>query len=195
MQKRRVEVSADSEHEVLPRGMTSVSWQIQAKIAQLGASLGFNNWIPRTDRSRVLRRLPVAYHPSIVTPLPVRYDAGVQTTIENIDVIWLQGRAIARAFEVEHRTSIYSGLLRMADLLAMQPGTNIPLHIVAPKERRDQVRREITRPALSMLEGGTMVGRCSFLSYEAVDEMIAQKNLAHMKETILEEYEEYFAAI
>jgi hypothetical protein len=36
---------------------------------------------------------------------------------EQIEVLWLKGRAIQRAFEVEHTTSIYSGILRMADLL------------------------------------------------------------------------------
>ena len=30
------------------------------------------------------------------------------------------------------RPAIYSGLLRMADLLALQPNMNIRLHIVAP---------------------------------------------------------------
>ena len=48
-------------------------------------------------------------------------------TIELIDVLWLQGNAIVAAFEVESTTSIYSGLLRMSDLVAMQPNLNIPL--------------------------------------------------------------------
>ena len=113
-------------------------------------------------------------------------------TIENIDVIWLELRAIAHAFEVEHTTAIYSGLLRMADLLAMQPRMNISLHIVAPTERRDQVRREIVRPVFSVPEGGAMVERCSFLSYDAVDKILEQPNLVHMRETIIEDYEEYF---
>jgi hypothetical protein len=42
-----------------------------------------------------------------------------QNPIERIDVLWLKGRSIKRAFEVEHTTSIYSGILRMADLLAL----------------------------------------------------------------------------
>jgi hypothetical protein len=88
-----------------------------------------------------------------VTTLPLNYDLATLKTIENIDVIWLQRRAIAHAFEVEHTTAIYSGLLRMADLLAMQPRMDISLHIVAPLERRDQVRREIVRPVFSVLEG------------------------------------------
>jgi len=127
-----------------------------------------------------------------VTTLPLNYDLATLKTIENIDVIWLERRAIAHAFEVEHTTAIYSGLLRMADLLAMQPRMNISLHIVAPLERRDQVRREIVRPVFSVLEGGAMAERCSLLTYEALDEILQQPNLAHMKETIVEDYEEFF---
>jgi len=69
---------------------------------------------------------------------------------------------------------------------------NISLHIVAPSERRDQVRREIIRPVFSVLDGGAMSERCSFLSYEAIDEILVMPHLGHMRETILEEYGEFF---
>jgi hypothetical protein len=49
-----------------------------------------------------------------------------------------------RAFEVEHTTAIYSGLLRVADVLAFQPNMDIALHIVAPDEKREKVFREFT---------------------------------------------------
>jgi len=96
--------------------------------------------------------------------------------------------------KIEHTTAVFSGLLRMADLLAMQPRINISLHIVAPSSRRDLVRRKIVRPVFSILEGGAMYERCSFLGYEAIDEILEQPNLPYMKETILEAYEEYFDA-
>jgi hypothetical protein len=130
----------------------------------------------------------------LVATLPLNYDLATLKTIENIDVIWLQGRSIAHAFEVEHTTAIYSGLLRMADLLAMRPNMRIDLHIVAPDERRDHVRREIVRPVFSVLEGGPMSGRCSFLPYTAVDEILAEPNLVHLRPSIIEDYEEYFDA-
>ena len=171
-----------------------VSIQVQAQVAQIGVTLGFTIWIPPGDRTRVLEALPIAFRDKLVTTLPLNYDLATLKTIENIDVIWLDRRSIARAFEIEHTTAIYSGLLRMADLLAMQPRMNISLHIVAPAERRDQVRREIVRPVFSVLEGGAMASRCSFLSYEAVSELLTQPNLEHMRESILEQYEEFFDA-
>ena len=86
--------------------------------------------------------------------MPLNYDETTLSTIEQIDVIWLKGRSIVRAFEVEHTTSVYSGLLRMADLLALQPNMNINLHIVAPDNRQEKVFQEIQRPVFSLLEKG-----------------------------------------
>jgi hypothetical protein len=170
------------------------SIKMQANVVQLGAILGFNIWVPASDRGRVTETLPSQYHNKLVTTLPLNYDTATLKTIENIDVIWLQRRSIAHAFEVEHTTAVYSGLLRMADLLALQPRIQIALHIVAPLSRRDQVRREIVRPVFSVLEGGAMAERCSFLSYDALEEILQQPNLRHVRETILEEYEEFFDA-
>ena len=39
-------------------------------------------------------------------------------------------RLIVRVFEVEHTTSIHLGILRMADLMALQLNLNISAHIV-----------------------------------------------------------------
>jgi hypothetical protein len=191
---KREEEEEDERTEVLEL-ITSTprhSHKVQAQTAQLGAILGFSIWIPPSDRQRVFELVPTIYHPKFVTALPLNYDLATLKTIENIDVIWLERRAIAHAFEVEHTTAIYSGLLRMADLLAMQPRMNIMLHIVAPIERRDQVRREIIRPVFSVLEGGAMSARCSYLSYDAVEELLALPNLVHLRESILEDFEEYF---
>jgi hypothetical protein len=84
-------------------------------------------------------------------------------------VLWLRRRAIVRAFEVEHTTAVYSGLLRMADLLALQPNMNIRLHIVAPDDRREKVFREMLRPEFFLLERGPLARSCTFMSYESVE--------------------------
>ena len=53
--------------------------------------------------------------------------------------------AIVAAFEVEHTTSIYSGLLRMSDLLTMQPNIDIKLYLAAPDERFTKFKNEVPR--------------------------------------------------
>jgi hypothetical protein len=100
-------------------------------LAEIGSRMGMQIWIPRADRAAVLAERHSNQSP-VLERLPLNYDDTTLRTIERIDVLWLRGRSIKRAFEVEHTTSIYSGILRIADLLALQPNMDIRLHIVAP---------------------------------------------------------------
>jgi hypothetical protein len=77
--------------------------------------------VPASDRAKIIELVPANSQERFVTSVPLNYDLTTIKTIENIDVIWLFRRSIVHAFEVEHTTAIYSGLLRMADLLALQP--------------------------------------------------------------------------
>ena len=97
---------------------------------------------------------------------------------------------MARAFEIEHTTAIYSGLLRMADLLALQPNMDIRLHIVAPTDKRERVLREIRRPVFSLLERGPLYDQCSYVSYDSIESLIGAQHLSHMSDSIILEYEE-----
>jgi hypothetical protein len=151
------EVSRAPEEEVRE------SIKIQALLAEVGSRMGMQIWIPRSDRSAVLGEWR-GDHPPFLDRLPLNYDDTTLRTIEEIDVLWLSGRAIKRAFEVEHTTSIYSGILRMADLLALQPNMDIRLHIVAPVARRDKVFQEIRRPVFSLLDRGLLSARVSDLA-------------------------------
>ena len=170
-------------------GEVRQSIQVQARLAQIGALMDLKVWIPRSDRGRVSEVLSPEYHSCLLDLLPLNYDESTLDTIEQIDVIWLRGRSIVRAFEVEHTTAIYSGLLRMADLLALQPNMDIRLHIVAPEERRSKVFREMLRPVFSLLERGPLATSCSYLSYDSVDE-VANLDLEYMKDNIIEKYSE-----
>lgn len=165
------------------------SIKIQALLASIGAKMGMRIWIPRSDRNSVLVEWK-GDHELLLDELPLNYDETTLRTIEQIDVLWLRRRAIVRAFEVEHTTSIYSGILRMADLLALQPNMDIRLHIVAPAERREKVFQEIRRPVFSLLEKGPLSESCTFLSYDSVRELAKEKHLAHLSDDVLEEYAE-----
>lgn len=168
---------------------TRESITIQALLAKIGSEMGLKIWLPRSDRNRVLKR----WTPNdgvLLESLPLNYNNAVMKTIENIDVLWLKGNSILRAFEVEHTTSIYSGILRMADLLAMLPNIDIKLHIVAPAIRREKVFEEIQRPIFSMIEKRPMKDLCTFISYDNVVELSEEKHLGNLKESVLDEFEE-----
>jgi hypothetical protein len=168
---------------------TRESIRVQALLAAIGGRMRFKVWLPPGDRGAVLREDP-SVQAYLLEKLPLNYDTTTLRTIENIDVLWLKGRAMARAFEVEHTTAIYSGILRMADLLALQPNMEIRLHIVAPEARRAKVFDEIRRPVFSLLEGRPLAERCTFLSYDAVRELANADHLDHLSDSVLEEYAE-----
>ena len=138
--------------------------EIQALLLQLGSEMGFDVWVAKNDSTRSFNGIRFAELPKMKTALPLQFDDATNRTIELIDVLWLQGNAIVAAFEIESTTSIYSGLLRMADLLAMQPNLNIPLYLVAPDERRDKVMEEVNRPTFSRLNP-PLSGVCNYVSF------------------------------
>jgi len=171
-----------------PDGLESIRYQ--AKVAQIGAEMGFHIWVPRNNKARVLDLVPETMHDRFLDLLPLNYDETTIRTVEQIDVLWMKGRSMARAFEIEHKTAIYSGILRMADLLALQPNMDIRLHIVAPPDKRERVLRQIRRPTFSLLGRGPLYERCSYLSYDSIDELAETRHLSHMSDSIVDEFEE-----
>ena len=94
---------------------------------------------------------------------------------------------IIRAFEVEGKTSIYSGILRMADLLSLLPNIEIKIHIVAPDIRRSEVFKQITRPVFTVMEKGPLSELCSYISYNSIYGVVKEKRLEHMTDSIIDE--------
>lgn len=166
------------------------SVRVQAALCRIGEAMGFKIWLPNADRSRVAEHWS-AQPGVLLDRLPLNYDETTLDTIKRIDVLWLKGRAIRRAFEVEHSTAIYSGLLRMADLCALLPNINVPLHIVAPESRREKVFQEITRPVFSLLENSPLAERCTYLSYGSIEELGELDYLSHTTDSVLDEFKEY----
>ena len=93
------------------------SHQIQATLGMIGHAMGFKIWYPPHDRTAILDHCPEVRE-ALLTSLPIGFDNFTMSTVQAIDVLCIKGRSIIRAFEVEHTTSIYSGLLRMGDFRA-----------------------------------------------------------------------------
>ncbi|HXH12383.1 MAG TPA: hypothetical protein VNP04_21775 [Alphaproteobacteria bacterium] len=129
------EDTPDEELQVRPP--TTVHTEIQWLLLKLGHNIGFDVWVARDDCSR---GVPGHQFPELLrlkSELPLQVDDATNRTIELIDVFWLKGHAIVSVFEIESTTCIYSGWLRMSDLIAMQPNLNIPPYLVAPDARRE----------------------------------------------------------
>jgi len=141
--------------------------QVQVVLARLGRAAGCRVWIAANDHARAwdgetlgtlsLPRLP-----------RLGLDEESERLVRLIDVVWISGRhRVAAAFEVERTTSVYSGLLRMADLAALAPNLSFPMYVVAPRARLPKVRRELARPSLQALG---LHRRCGFFSAESLVE-------------------------
>ena len=152
---------------------TTAHTEIQWLLLQLGSAMGLDVWVARNDCNRAMNGQRLADAPRMKHQLPLQFDEATNRTIELIDVLWLRGNAIVAAFEVESTTSIYSGLLRMSDLLAMQPNLNIPLYLVAPDDRRKKVVEEVNRPTFSRLSP-PMNQMCRFIPFSALRTRMAQ---------------------
>jgi len=159
--------------------------RVQYLLARLAHDMGLKAWIARNDKNATYdgNRLGDLS----VDQLPFSYDSTTQGTIERIDVLWLNRNRIEAAFEIESTTAIYSGLLRMSDLLAMQPNIDIPLYIVAPDDRREQVLREIRRPSFARLET-PLHEVCRYLPFTAFEEALARHGdaIRHMRPSFLD---------
>lgn len=165
--------------------------EIQALLLQLGSDMGFDVWVARNDRSKSFAGKKFAELPRLKSNLPLQFDDATNKTIELIDVLWLRGNAITAAFEIESTTSIYSGLLRMGDLVAMQPNLNIPLYLVAPDERRDKVFAEVNRPTFFRLSP-KLAEICRYIPFSALREELSQVQsfVRYLKPDFLDELSE-----
>ncbi|GAA6524372.1 hypothetical protein [Intrasporangium sp. DVR] len=164
---------AEDETEELPPGSAPASehTEIQGLLARMGRLMGHKVFIARNDRSREWRGQPLASLPGVVDTLPTQFNDATNKVIELIDVLWLDDNAVAAAFEVERSTVIYSGLLRMSDLLVMQPNLDIPIFLVAPEDRRDRVIREVNRPSFKAMKTKKPLHKtCRFISFEALSD-------------------------
>lgn len=162
--------------------------EIQWLLLKLGSDMNLDVWVARNDRGREFKGHRFRDLRGLRGELPRQFDENTNRTIEHIDVLWLQGNAIVAAFEIESTTSIYSGLLRMSDLVAMQPNLNIPLYIVAPDERAESVCREINRPTFSK-RNPPLRDVCKFIAFSTLREHVVQvaPYVRHLKPNFLED--------
>jgi hypothetical protein len=135
-------------------------------LAKLGRQLCDFVWIARDNHSNTwqnerLGDLSIGTLPKIGT------DPTEQKIIPYIDVIWLgKNKSIKAAFEIECTTSIYSGLLRMTDLMELHGSLNFSFYIVIPEARVKEVKQQLSRPTFKAIE---LDKKCKWIIIEELD--------------------------
>ncbi len=125
--------------------------EVQGWLRDLGRAVGFGVWIASNDRNRCYADGRLA--DGCLDALPPQLEmAPAIDSIRLIDVLWIDKTTggVAAAFEVEHTTSVYSGIVRMLDLaLGLPDQAAHSLFLVAPDARESDVRDQLRRPAFS----------------------------------------------
>jgi hypothetical protein len=120
--------------------------EMQWRLIRLGQLAKCDVWVPRNDQAK--RYEGHEFREFVLREFHHTMD--VPRSVENIDVVWKLGPySIKSAFEIEHSTSVYSGILRLSDLRAEAPNSNYPLFVVASENRRKKVFDELRRPTFS----------------------------------------------
>jgi hypothetical protein len=149
-------------------GPARVHVRIQYGLIVLGRAEGCAIWVPINDRNLSYQHKP--FSGMTIDRMPnLGMDETARRVVQNIDVLWMRRNSIQRAFEIEATTSIYSGLLRLNDLVLAQPNIRIDLNVVAMKKRRERVYTQLLRPSFQSL-----LPRCGFIAFEDVQTQVAR---------------------
>lgn len=140
--------------------------EMQWRLIRLGKKAKVDVWVPQNDQGKSFEGHN--FRDEVLKEFQETLDVPVY--VKNIDVVWKFGLSIKSAFEIEHSTSVYSGILRLSDLRALTPNSTYPMFIVADRGRRSKVFAELQRPTFDnpYLNLKQAIG---FLSYDKVREL------------------------
>ena len=134
--------------------------QVQTLLASIGRAKGYDVYIPAYDVGKLDWSLTKEF--PLRRQIPKGFDQ-VRAILSEIDVVWVgSGRnSIEGLYEIEHCTPIYSGLLRLNDVLLTDPRL-LRFSIVSNDVRRDLFSRQLFRPTFRK---SGLAELCSFLEY------------------------------
>ena len=141
-EKKKIASEIVSEQiEKAPTEHTEMQW----RLINMGIRSNFDVWVPLADQAREFDGNK--FRDFVIREFQEAID--VPTYIKNIDTVWKLGHSIKSAFEIEHSTSIFSGILRLSDLRALTPNSTYPLFIIADRDRKNKVFEQLRRPTFS----------------------------------------------
>lgn len=173
----------DEKIENAPTEHTEMQW----RLIRLGNQSKFDVWVPSADQSKEFKGNK--FRDFVIKEFQGSID--IPSYIKNIDTVWKLGYSIKSAFEIEHSTSIYSGILRLSDLRTLTPNSNYPLFIVADRTRKAKVFEQLKRPTFST-EYLSLDKAVKFISYDSVrklDENLRDKQIGFNIDWLMKEAE------
>ena len=137
--------------------------QVQTFLAGIGHLKRYEVYVPERDAGRLDWSLTERF--ALRGSIPSGFEP-VRGALSEIDVIWIArgGEAIEGLFEVEHSTTVYSGLLRFNDVHLTDPRVS-RFSIVSNDNRRGLFARQLFRPTFKK---SGLAELTSFLEYSNV---------------------------
>lgn len=137
--------------------------QVQTLLAGIGNLKNYAVYIPERDAGGLDWTLTKPF--TLRGTIPSGFEQ-VRGILSEIDVVWIArgGETIEGLFEVEHSTTVYSGLLRFNDVLLTDPKVS-RFSIVSNETRRALFSRQLFRPTFRK---SGLAELTSFLEYSNV---------------------------
>jgi hypothetical protein len=136
---------------------------IQWLLGKIGHQVGCDVWIAANDHGKSWNGERLG--DMSLKRLPPLVDTAFRRIINLIDVLWLRGDDVIAAYEIEHTTSISSGLLRLYDLDALCSTNIMHLCVVIPHPSLKRFQGVLARPAFQRLN---MQKRCLIIQEETL---------------------------
>ncbi len=118
--------------------------EIIGVLAEAGDALGYKIWVGKKEQAGsaggVLgtTKLLKSY---VNSDLDKMRDLQNIAAVEMIDLLWIDGKNIVAAFEIESTTTMTSGLVRGSNL-----PSDVPKYLVIPEEREEQLKKKMKSP-------------------------------------------------
>lgn len=171
-----IEVPSEEEADATSGEVESVRDHVavQYYLLKLGLEHGYDVYIAKNDQGETYEG--VEFRDICRTSLNLPgFSQEATSIIEYVDVIWLEdGTHIAKMFEIESTTQIYSGILRMTDFVSEVPNLAVDMYIVAPESDGDRVAKHMNRPTFTRVLD--WADHCS-LEYLSFDEITTKHEL------------------
>lgn len=142
IEKRQESVQQEKDEE-------NLHTEMQYHLLKIGNALGYDVIAASNDRSRSHCGNSFSFMSLQQFP-EINLDKETLNTVKLIDVLWFQKGTnnVIAAFEVEKSTSIYSGILRLADLSYTIADGDEVFYPIVPDKRKKDVCLQLSRPAI-----------------------------------------------
>lgn len=152
-ERKKLEQLIEKRHKVVQKEKEdeNLHTEMQYHLLKIGNALGYDVIAASNDRSRNCHGQSFSFI-SLQSFPTIAAEKEVLNTIQLIDVLWFQKGTnnVIAAFEVEKSTSIYSGILRLVDLSYSIADGDEVLYLVVPDSRENDVRLQLSRPAIKI---------------------------------------------